>query len=159
MDYCELCFDRPQPLLCQGDGRIRLDAMDGERRLLGEVEICAPVTLHFVEVKVVRRTWFSGDRALYAVTVHNLSSLPMDQVTISGGSDCFLDASVRINGLSQAGASPLEGVQVPGLDAGCEAVVTWQERLEPGVLPEEAPVTVRYAYRFGSEHLDGETQA
>lgn len=159
MDYCELCFDRPQPLVCQGRGRVRLDARDGKRRLLGEWEIDAPVTLHFVEVEAVRRTWYSGDRALYAVTVYNRSSLPMDRVTVSGGSGRFLDGSVRINGIAQTGEDPAAGVEVPGLDAGCEVVVTWQERLEPGALPEETPVLVRYGYRFGGESLSGETQA
>lgn len=159
MDYCELCFDRPQPLVCQGRGRVRLDASDGKRRLLGELEIDAPVALHLVEVEAARRTWYSGDRALNAVTVYNRSSLPMDRVTVSGGSDRFLDGSVRINGLSQTGEDPVAGVAAPGLDAGCEVVVTWQELLEPGALPKEAPVLVRFEYRFGGESLSGETRA
>ena len=50
MDYCELCFDRPQPLECRGLGKVRLDAVEGGRRLLGELEIRGPVRLHFVEV-------------------------------------------------------------------------------------------------------------
>lgn len=159
MDYCELCFDRPAPLECRGKGRVRLDAADGRRRLLGELEIDAPVTLHFVEVQAVRRTWYSGDRALCAVTVYNRSSLPMDRVTVSGGDGGFLDGTVRVNGLSQAGEDPAAGVEVPGLDAGCEVVITWQEALEPGALPREVPALVRYAYRFGGEALEGETQA
>ena len=42
MDYCELCFDRPQPLECRGLGKVRLDAVEGGRRLLGELEIRGP---------------------------------------------------------------------------------------------------------------------
>lgn len=129
MDYCELCFDRPQPLECRGLGKVRLDAVEGGRRLLGELEIRGPVRLHFVEVEAHRRTWFSGDRALYAVTVYNRSSLPMDRVVVSGGTSAFLEGSVRINGLSQPMEEPGAGVEIPGLDAGCEAVITWQEGL------------------------------
>lgn len=159
MDYCELCFDRPQPLVCQGEGRVRLDALDGRRRLLGELEFHGPVTLHFVEVDAARRMWYSEDRALYAVTVYNRSSLPMDRVVVSGGTGRFLDGSVRINGLSQSRENPGAGVELPGLDAGCEAVVTWQERLPQGTSLEETPAQVRYEYRFGGERLEGETQA
>ena len=108
MDYCELCFDRPQPLECRGLGKVRLDAVEGGRRLLGELEIRGPVRLHFVEVEAHRRTWFSGDRALYAVTVYNRSSLPMDRVVVSGGTSAFLEGSVRINGLSQPMEEPGE---------------------------------------------------
>lgn len=54
MDYCELCFDRPQPLECRGLGKVRLDAVEGGRRLLGELEIRGPVRLHFVEVEAHR---------------------------------------------------------------------------------------------------------
>ena len=55
MDYCELCFDRPQPLECRGLGKVRLDAVEGGRRLLGELEIRGPVRLHFVEADLVFR--------------------------------------------------------------------------------------------------------
>lgn len=143
MDHCEICFDRPAPLVCQGEGRIRLDAVDGKRRLLGELEFHGPVTLQFVEVEAVRRTWYSGDRALYAVTVYNCSSLPMNRVVVSGGSEQFLAGSVRINGLSQPEESPAAGVELPGLDAGCEAVVTWQELLPLGEQLRERPALVR----------------
>ena len=146
MDYCELCFDRPQPLECRGLGKVRLDAVEGGRRLLGELEIRGPVRLHFVEVEAHRRTWFSGDRALYAVTVYNRSSLPMDRV------------SVRINGLSQPMEEPGAGVEIPGLDAGCEAVITWQEGLRAEEPLREEPVEVRYEYQFGGEQMDGKTQ-
>ena len=39
MDYCELCFDRPQPLECRGLGKVRLDAVEGGRlaRLAGRI--------------------------------------------------------------------------------------------------------------------------
>ena len=157
MDYCELCFDRPQPLECRGLGKVRLDAVEGGRRLLGELEIRGPVRLHFVEVEAHRRTWFSGDRALYAVTVYNRSSLPMDRVVVSGGTSAFLEGSVRINGLSQPMEEPGVGVEIPGLDAGCEAVITWQEGLRAEEPLREEPVEVRYEYQFGGEQMDGNT--
>lgn len=159
MDYCELCFDRPQPLECRGLGKIRLDAIDGSRRLLGEAEIRGPVKLHYVEISAVRRTWFSGDRALYAVTVYNRSSLPMERVVVSGGSDAFLEGSVRANGMSQPFEDPLFGLEIPGLDAGCEAVLTWQEQILPDREKKEASVQVRYEYHFGGEAYSGEIEA
>ena len=158
MDYCELCFDRPQPLECRGLGKVRLDAVEGGRRLLGELEIRGPVRLHFVEVEAHRRTWFSGDRAVYAVTVYNRSSLPLARVVVSGGTSAFLEGSVRINGLSQPMEEPGAGVEIPGLDAGCEAVITWQEGLRAEEPLREEPVEVRYEYQFGGEQMDGKTQ-
>ncbi len=62
MDYCTISYHRPEPLVCQGEGRARLDAWDGRRRLLGELVFQAPVTLHFVEVEAVRRSWLGQDR-------------------------------------------------------------------------------------------------
>lgn len=159
MDYCELCFDRPKPLECQGLGWIRLDAMDGNRRLLGEVRVQGPVKLHYVEISAVRRTWFSGDRALYAVTVYNRSSLPMERVVVTGGSDAFLEGSVRVNGMSQPLENPTSGLEIPGLDAGCEAVLTWQESVSPPGERKEAPVHVSYEYHFGGDTMSGETEA
>ena len=111
-----------------------------------------------MEVEAHRRTWFSGDRALYAVTVYNRSSLPMDRVVVSGGTSAFLEGSVRINGLSQPMEEPGVGVEIPGLDAGCEAVITWQEGLRAEEPLREEPVEVRYEYQFGGEQMDGKTQ-
>ena len=155
MDYCTLSYHRPEPLACQGEGRMRLDAWDGRRRLLGELVFQAPVELHFVEVEAARRSWLGQDRALYAVSVCNRSSLPLDRVTVAGGG-AALPGTVRINGLPQPEADPALGVEIPGLDAGAEVVVTWQ-----GPLPgegEEPPVTVHYQYRFGGETLQGENR-
>ena len=157
MDYCTLSYHRPEPLACQGEGRMRLDAWDGRRRLLGELVFQAPVELHFVEVEAARRSWLGQDRALYAVTVCNRSSLPLDRVTVAGGG-AALPGTVRINGLPQPEADPALGVEVPGLDAGAEAVITWQGPL-PGEGEGEPPMTAAYEYRFGGDTLRGEARA
>lgn len=159
MDHCELCFDRPEPLACQVEGRFRIDAVDGPRRLLGELEVRAPTPLHFVEVGAARRSWRSGGRVLQAVTVYNRSSLPMDRLTLSTGGGDFLPGTVRVNGLLQEGADPAGGVVIPGLDAGCEVVVTWQEVPPDPSAGEETSILIRYEYRFGEERLDGRIRA
>lgn len=92
------------------------------------------------------------------MTVYNRSSLPMDRVVVSGGTSAFLEGSVRINGLSQPMEEPGVGVEIPGLDAGCEAVITWQEGLRAEEPLREEPVEVRYEYQFGGEQMDGKTQ-
>ena len=157
MDYCTISYHRPEPLVCQGEVRARLDAWDGRRRLLGDLVFQAPAVLQFVEVEAVRRSWLGRDQALYAVTVCNRSSLPLDRVTVTGAG-AVLTGTVRLNGLPQPEADPALGVEIPGLDAGAEAVVTWQ-----GPLPNEGggepPVTAAYEYRFGGDTLRGEVRA
>lgn len=134
MNYCDVCYDRPQPLELQ-------------------------LRLHYVEVELHRKVWFSGERALYAVTVYNRSSLPMERVLVSGGSAAFLDGSVRVNGLPEPEAGPDRGIEVPGLDAGGQVLVTWEEGLVPGESLEEQPVRAVYDYRFGGRLRQGETEA
>lgn len=128
MDYCDICFDRPQPLV-----------------------------IHFIDLEAKKRVWFSGDRAVYTVTVQNRSTLPMTQVKLTGGSAAFLGGSVRVNGLPEREASPGRGILLPGLDAGGRALVSWEE--ENGSALTEAPVTVTYEYGFCGETLTGEVLA
>ena len=133
MNYCDVCYDRPQPMEFQ-------------------------VRLHFVEVDLRRKVWFSGDRALYTVTVYNRSSLPMERVVLSSGGAAFLDGSVRVNGLSEPEADPVRGIEIPGLDAGGRVLVTWEEELRPGQALTERPVRAEYAYRFDGRLRFGETE-
>ena len=133
MDYCDICFDRPQPL---------------EVRVL----------VHYVDVYLSRQTWYSGDRALYVVTVYNRSSLPMERVTLSGGGP-FRDGTVRINGCGEPQADPAEGIVIPGLDAGGQVLVTWEEDLDPRESLAEHPVEARYHYRFDGKLYQDQTQA
>ncbi len=130
MDYCDICFDRPQPL---------------------EV-LCL---VHYVDVHADRKTWFSGDRALYVVNVHNRSSVPLERVTLNGGGSAFLDGTVRVNGCAEACADPGAGIVIPGLDAGGRVLVTWEETIEPGAPLSEHPVDLRYEYRCGGERRQG----
>lgn len=128
MDYCDICYDRPRPLV-----------------------------IHVIGVTAKKRVWFSGDRAVYAVTVHNRSTLPLTRVTITGGGAAFLDGSVRVNGLPEAEAAPGRGIVVPGLDAGGQVLVAWEEEPQPRLT--EAPVTVGYAYQLDGETRTGEVSA
>ena len=154
MDHCALSFQRPEPLVCQGVGRVRLDAREGDRRLLGELVFQAPVELHHVEVEAKCRCWPGREGAVYAVTVRNRSSLPLDWASVSTAG-AAPGAPVRVDGLLQPEADLGLGVELPGLDAGAEAVVTWQGPLPPPGR-EAPPVTVSYRCRFAGEELEGE---
>lgn len=154
MDYCDICFDPPKPIECTAAGTVRLDAVDGERRLLGDVAFREPVRLHFIEVAATRRLWTSDRWALCAVTVYNRSSLPLQRVSVAPGAPAFLDGTIRVNGVA---AGP-EGAVVPGLGPGCAAVVTWETE---NAVPEGEldPGEVDYEYRFGGEAMTGKTWA
>ena len=157
MDQCAFCLHRPEPLLCRWEGDLRLEAVDGPRRLLGVFSPQGTPLLHFVELGGETRTWPDGEGLVRAVTVYNRSSLPLDRVTVAGGG-AALPGTVRINGLPQPEADPALGVEVPGLDAGAEAVITWQGPL-PGEGEGEPPMTAAYEYRFGGDTLRGEARA
>ena len=144
MDYCTISYHRPEPLVCQGEGRARLDAWDGRRRLLGELVFQAPVTLHFVEVEAVRRSWLGQDRALYAVTVCNRSSLPLDRVEV------VPDGAIEPGSLRIEGRTAEEPV-LPGLAAGGQALLTWRE---PAGGASQS-IGLRYRYTFAGEVREG----
>ena len=80
MDQCAFCLHRPEPLLCRWEGDLRLEAVDGPRRLLGVFSPQGTSLLHFVELGGETRTWPDGEGLVRAVTVYNRSSLPMDRV-------------------------------------------------------------------------------
>ena len=48
MDFCDICLDPPRPLEGRITGAVRLDAVEGNRRLLAELPLREPVRLHFV---------------------------------------------------------------------------------------------------------------
>ena len=150
MDLCDICLDPPRPLEGRITGAVRLDAVEGNRRLLAELPLREPVRLHFVEVAVRERLWEAAERTVRVVTVYNRSSLPLSEVEVAGGG--AVPGSVRLNGLPEPEADPAAGVVLPGLGAGCAAALTWE--VEDG--GEREPVRVRYQYLFAGETLTGE---
>lgn len=154
MDVCDICFDPPRPLETLASGTVLLDAVDGERRLLGELAFREPVRLHFIEVAATRRVWTSEDWVLCAVTVYNRSSLPLQQVFVDPGAAAFLDGTVRVNGVPAGDA----GAVILGLGPGCAAVVTWElcasRHLVAASLP---PARCDYEYRFAGAPMAGTT--
>ena len=40
MDFCDICLDPPRPLEGRITGAVRLDAVEGNRRLLAELSGC-----------------------------------------------------------------------------------------------------------------------
>lgn len=157
MDYCEFCLDSPQPIECTLMGTVLLDGTDGERRLLGELEVAGPARIHYVQVRARQRTWLSGERVLYAITVYNASSLPLSRVTVTGGGGDFLEGTVRLDGLPLLQSNPTVGVELAGLGPGCEAMITWQEGVPQDGILRKHPAGVVYEYRFGDRDLGGET--
>lgn len=151
MDYCDICFDPPKPLECTASGTVRLDAVDGERRLLGDLAFRENVRLHYVEVAATRRVWSSDRWALCAVTVYNRSSLALQRVVVTPGASAFLDGIIRVNGVAVGD----EGAVVPGLGPGCAAVVTWEAENEAPGEGELSLCKVDYEYRFGGEAMTG----
>lgn len=153
MDYCDICFDPPRPLECQVSGSLRLDVREEGRHLLAELPLGASICFHVIEVAARQHTLETAGRTIRIVTVYNHSSLPMTKVTVQG-SGAIAD-SVRINGLPQQGANPEEGLVLPGLGAGCTAVLTWEMEDEG----EAASARVGYEYRFAGDVLTGEVTA
>ena len=156
MDVCDICFDPPRPLETVATGSVRMDAWDGDRRLLGEVSFREPIRLHYVEVEVKRRLWSSESWTLCAVTVYNRSSLPLNRVVVSPGSSAFSDGTIRVNG----GAAGDGGPVLSGLGPGCAAVVTWETRRADA--PDERdirPASAEYEFRFGGQSMTGLAQS
>lgn len=111
MDFCDICLDPPRPLEGRITGAVRLDAVEGNRRLLAELPLREPVRLHFVEVAVRERLWEAAERTVRVVTVYNRSSLPLSEVEVAGGG--AVPGSVRLNGLPEPEADPAAGVVCP----------------------------------------------
>lgn len=153
MDYCDICFDPPRPLECQVSGSLRLDAREEGRRLLAELPLSESICFHVVEVAARQHTMETAGRTIRIVTVYNHSSLPLTKVTVEGGG--AVADSVRINGLPQPGANPAEGLRLPGLGAGCAAVLTWEAEDES----QAASTRVTYEYDFAGDALTGEVTA
>lgn len=152
MDVCDICFDPPKPLETVATGTLRLDAWDGERRLLGEAAFREPVRLHYVAVDVKRRVWTSEGWTLCAVTVYNRSSLPLTRVLVSPGAAAFSGGLIRVNGVPAAEDGPV----LSGLGPGCAAVLTWETR--PADAPSERdllPASAEYEYRFAGQPMAG----
>ena len=150
MDFCDICLDPPRPLEGRITGAVRLNAVEGNRRLLAELPLRGTVRLHFVEVTARERLWEAAERTVRVVTVYNRSSLPLTRVEVACGG--AIPGSVRINGLAEPEADPGAGVVLPGLGAGCAATLTWE--VEDG--GEREPVRVGYQYLFEGEVLTGE---
>ena len=142
MDHCALCLNRPEPLSCRWEGSFRLEAGDGQRRLLGVFTPDGPAQLHFVEVEGESRAWPDGVRA---VTVYNRSSLPMDLVEVDPGGEILPD-SLRVEG------QPAQRPELPGLDAGAQALFTWREQAPPA----PGAIRIRCRYRFAGETREEE---
>ena len=75
MDFCDICLDPPRPLEGRITGAVRLDAVEGNRRLLAELPLREPVRLHFVEVAVRERLREAAERTVRVATVYNRTSL------------------------------------------------------------------------------------
>lgn len=144
MDQCAFCLHRPEPLLCRWEGDLRLEAVDGPRRLLGVFSPQGTSLLHFVELGGETRTWPDGEGLVRAVTVYNRSSLPMDRVEVAPDGT-IEPGSLRIEG------GPAEEPVLPGLAAGGQALLTWRE---PASGTAQA-IGLRYRYTFAGEVREG----
>lgn len=144
MDQCAFCLHRPEPLLCRWEGDLRLEAVDGPRRLLGVFSPQGTSLLHFVELGSETRTWPDGEGLVRAVTVYNRSSLPMDRVEVAPDGT-IEPGSLRIEG------RPAEEPVLPGLAAGGQALLTWREPAGGAA----QTIGLRYRYTFAGEVREG----
>lgn len=151
MDFCDICLDPPRPLEGRITGAVRLDAVEGNRRLPGRSSpsgepVRAPLRGGGCPGAAVggRRTDGPGGDGLQPLLAAPERGRGSRRRGRAG--------SVRLNGLPEPEADPAAGVVLPGLGAGCAAALTWE--VEDG--GEREPVRVRYQYLFAGETLTGE---